>query len=143
MSSSNEYSGLISFRIDQLDLLAVQGTLKSLLQHHVSKALLTHSSLIILFISVTSVVIFSFVSNFSYFSLLFFFQFNGGVSTFIGLLKKINSWFLDFFYCFSFLYFVYLCYNLYFYSPSANFWFYLLLFFPTSLRRRNKVNLLI
>ena len=38
ISSSNEYSGLISFRIDRLDLLAVQGTLKSLLQHHSSKA---------------------------------------------------------------------------------------------------------
>ena len=36
--SSNEYSGLISFRIDWLDLLAVQGNLKSLLQHHNSKA---------------------------------------------------------------------------------------------------------
>ena len=35
---SNEYSGLISFRMDWLDLLAVQGTLKSLLQHHSSKA---------------------------------------------------------------------------------------------------------
>ena len=34
ISPSNEYSGLISFRIDWLDLLAVQGTLKSLLQHH-------------------------------------------------------------------------------------------------------------
>ena len=38
ISRSNEYSGLISFRIDWLDLLAVQGTLKSLLQHHSSKA---------------------------------------------------------------------------------------------------------
>ena len=38
ISSSNEYSGLISFRVDWLDLLAVQGTLKSLLQHHNSKA---------------------------------------------------------------------------------------------------------
>ena len=37
-SPSNEYSGLISFRIDWFDLLAVQGTLKSLLQHHSSKA---------------------------------------------------------------------------------------------------------
>ena len=37
-SPSNEYSGLIFFRIDWLDLLAVQGTLKSLLQHHSSKA---------------------------------------------------------------------------------------------------------
>ena len=35
---SNEYSGLVSFRMDWLDLLAVQGTLKSLLQHHSSKA---------------------------------------------------------------------------------------------------------
>ena len=38
VSPSNEYSGLISFRIDWLDLLAVQGTLKSLLQHRSSKA---------------------------------------------------------------------------------------------------------
>ena len=38
ISPSNEYSGLISFRIDWLDLLAVQGTLKSLFQHHSSKA---------------------------------------------------------------------------------------------------------
>ena len=39
---SNEYLGLISFRIDWLDLLAVQGTLKSLLQHHSSKASILH-----------------------------------------------------------------------------------------------------
>ena len=38
ISPSNEYSGLISFRMDMLDCLAVQGTLKSLLQHHSSKA---------------------------------------------------------------------------------------------------------
>ena len=38
ISSSNEHPGLISFRMDWLDLLAVQGTLKSLLQHHSSKA---------------------------------------------------------------------------------------------------------
>ena len=38
ISSSNEYSGLISFRIDWFDLFSVQGTLKSLLQHHNSKA---------------------------------------------------------------------------------------------------------
>ena len=38
ISPSNEYAGLISFRMDWLDLLAVQGTLKSLLQHHSSKA---------------------------------------------------------------------------------------------------------
>ena len=44
ISPSNEYSGLIFFRIDSFDLLAVQGTLKSLLQHHSSKAsILQHS----------------------------------------------------------------------------------------------------
>ena len=43
ISPSNEYSGLISFRIDWLDLLAVQGTLKSLLQHHSSKASIFHA----------------------------------------------------------------------------------------------------
>ena len=45
ISPPNEYSGLISFRMDSLDLLAVQGTLKSLLQHHSSKAsILQHSA---------------------------------------------------------------------------------------------------
>ena len=45
ISPSNEYSGLISLRMDRLDLLAVQGTLKSLLQHHSSKAsILGHSA---------------------------------------------------------------------------------------------------
>ena len=44
ISPSNEYSGLISCRIDWLDLLAVQGTLKSLLQHHNSKASILRSS---------------------------------------------------------------------------------------------------
>ena len=45
ISPSSEYSGLISFRIDCLDLLAVQGTLKSLLQHHSSEAsILWHSA---------------------------------------------------------------------------------------------------
>ena len=44
ISPSNEHSGLISFRIDWLDLLAVQGTLKSLLQHHSSKATLLQCS---------------------------------------------------------------------------------------------------
>ena len=44
ISPSNEYSGLISFRMDSLELLEVQGTLKSLLQHHSSKAsILRHS----------------------------------------------------------------------------------------------------
>ena len=46
ISFSNEYSGLISFRIDWFDLLADQGTLKSLLQHHSSKAsILWHSAI--------------------------------------------------------------------------------------------------
>ena len=45
ISPSSEHPGLISFRMDQLDLLAVQGTLKSLLQHHSSKAsILRHSA---------------------------------------------------------------------------------------------------
>ena len=45
ISPSNEYSGLISFRMDLFDLLTVQGTLKSLLQHHSSKAsILWHSA---------------------------------------------------------------------------------------------------
>ena len=45
ISPSNEYSGLISFRMDWLDLLSIRGTLKSLLQHHSSKAsILQHSA---------------------------------------------------------------------------------------------------
>ena len=52
ISPSNEYSGLISFRMDWFDLLAVQGTLKSLLQHHSSKAsILQHSAFFILQLS--------------------------------------------------------------------------------------------
>ena len=48
ISTANEYLGLISFRIDWFDLLAVQGTLKSLLQHHNSKAsILWHSAFFI------------------------------------------------------------------------------------------------
>ena len=41
ISPSNEYSGLVSFRMDWLDLFAVQGTLKSLLQHHSSKSIIS------------------------------------------------------------------------------------------------------
>ena len=51
---SKEILGLISFRMDWLDLLAVQGTLKSLLQHHSSKAFLRLRSLLLLFHSVTA-----------------------------------------------------------------------------------------
>ena len=52
ISPSNEYSGLISFRIHWLDLLGVQGTLKNLLQHHSSKAsILQHSAFFIVQLS--------------------------------------------------------------------------------------------
>ena len=52
INPSNEYSGLISFRMDWLDVLAVQGTLKSLLQHHSSKAsILQHSAFFIVQLS--------------------------------------------------------------------------------------------
>ena len=54
ISPSNEYSGLISFRMDWLDLLAVQGTLKNLLRHHSSKAsILQHSAVFIVQLSHT------------------------------------------------------------------------------------------
>ena len=49
ISPSNEYSGLISFKMDWLDLLAVQGTLKSLLQHHSSKASILRCSAFFIF----------------------------------------------------------------------------------------------
>ena len=52
ISPSNEYSGLISFRIDWFDLLAVQGALMSLLQHHNSKAsILRHSAFFVIQLS--------------------------------------------------------------------------------------------
>ena len=52
ISPSNEHPGLISFRMDWLDLLAVQGTLKSLLQHHSSKAsIIQHSAFFIVQLS--------------------------------------------------------------------------------------------
>jgi len=52
ISPSNKYLGLISFRMDWLDLLAVQGTLKSLLQHHSSKpSILRHSAFFIVQLS--------------------------------------------------------------------------------------------
>ena len=53
ISPSNEHSGLISFRMDWLDFLAVQGTLKSLLQHHSSKAsIFWHSAFFIVQLSI-------------------------------------------------------------------------------------------
>ena len=52
INPSNEYSGLISFRIDWFDLLAVQGTLKSLIQHHNLKAsILQHSAFFVVQLS--------------------------------------------------------------------------------------------
>ena len=52
LSPSNEYSGLISFRVDWLDILAVEGTLQSLLQHHSSKAsILWHSAFLMVQLS--------------------------------------------------------------------------------------------
>jgi len=52
ISLSKEYSGMISFKMDRLDLLTVQGTLKSLLQHHSSKAsVLQHSGLFLVQLS--------------------------------------------------------------------------------------------
>ena len=52
ISLSNEYTGLVSFRIDWFDLLTVQGTHKSLLQHHSSKAsILRHSAFVIVHLS--------------------------------------------------------------------------------------------
>ena len=53
ISPSNEYSGLISFKMDWLDLLAVQGILKSLLQHHSSKASIFDTQLSFFFFLVT------------------------------------------------------------------------------------------
>ena len=64
ISSSNEYSGLISFRIDWFDLLAVQGTLKSLLQHHSSKAI--NSSALSLLYSPTPTSIHDYWKNHSF-----------------------------------------------------------------------------
>ena len=54
ISPSNEYSGLISFRMDWLDILAVQGTLESLLQHHSSKASLLWCSAFLSFLLIST-----------------------------------------------------------------------------------------
>ena len=55
INPSSEYSGLISFRIDRFDLLAVQGTLKSLFQHHSSKTSIWHSAFFIVQLSHPSI----------------------------------------------------------------------------------------
>jgi len=73
ISPSNDYSGLISFRIDWLDPIAVQGTLKSLLQHHSSKAsVLWHSAFFIVQLSHPS--IWPILLNMRYGSNFIFFQ---------------------------------------------------------------------
>ena len=64
--SSNGYSGLISFRIDRLDLLAVQGTLKSLLQHHSSKALILRHAAFFMVPTLTSICDYQKNHNFDY-----------------------------------------------------------------------------
>ena len=64
ISPSNEYSGLISFRIDWLDLLAVQGSLKSLLQHHSSKASILQCS--VFFMVQLSQSIYDYWKNYSF-----------------------------------------------------------------------------
>ena len=53
ISPTNEHPGLISFRMDWLDILAVQGTLKSLLQHHSSKASILHCSAFVIVHTIT------------------------------------------------------------------------------------------
>ena len=55
LNPSNEYSGLISLRIDRFHLLAVQGTLKSLLQHHSLKASILHCCSLLYRLTVTSI----------------------------------------------------------------------------------------
>ena len=66
ISPSNVYSGLISFRIDWVDLLAVQGTLKSLLHHHSSKASLLPCSAFLYFPILTSIHDYWKIHNFDY-----------------------------------------------------------------------------
>ena len=67
ISPSNEYSGLISLRIDWLDFLAVQGTLKSLLQHPCSKAsILWHAAFFIVQLSHPYIITYNLISNVIY-----------------------------------------------------------------------------
>ena len=61
ISPSYEYSGLVSFRMDWLDLLSVQGTLKSLLQHHSSKA-----SILAFFLELCIQILISFLFSFAF-----------------------------------------------------------------------------
>ena len=97
ISLSSEYSGLISFRIDWFDLLAVQGTLKSLLQHHDLKALiLQHSAFFIVQLSppymttrkTIALTIWNFVDKVM--SLLFIFFLMLVLGSFIGLHRTVQ-----------------------------------------------------
>ena len=72
ISPSNKYSGLISFRIDWLDPLAVQGTLKSLLQHHSSKASILQCSAFFLYFFFSFYFLF-YWNIVDFFKLLFYF----------------------------------------------------------------------
>ena len=72
ISPSNEYSGLISFRIDRFDLLAVQGTLRSLFQHHNSKASVLQCSAFFYCPTLTSVHDYWENHSFDYMDLFFF-----------------------------------------------------------------------
>ena len=66
ISSSNEYSGLISFRMDWLDFLAVQGTLKNLFQHHSSKASILWCSAFFIVPTLTSICDYQRKDSFDY-----------------------------------------------------------------------------
>jgi len=74
ISPSNEHSGLISFRMDWLDLLAVQGTLKSLLQHHDSKASILRCSafFIVQWFICTDCIRFQYINSMLFFQFCFF-----------------------------------------------------------------------
>ena len=99
ISPSNECSGLISFRMDWLDLLAIQGTLKSLLQYHSSKAsILQCSAFFIVQLSHPSVTIADQIVL-SFFCQLACLQFGSGVF-FIGLTFWCNNVFLAYLVCF-------------------------------------------
>ena len=99
INPSNEYSGLISFRTDWFDLLAVQGTLKSLLQHHSSKAsILPHSAFLMFQLShpyvttgkIIALTIWTFISKATF---LFFNMLSRFVIAFIPRSKRLLiSW---------------------------------------------------
>ena len=90
-SPSNEYSGLISYRMDWLDLLAVQGALKSLLQHHSSKAsVLQHSAFFTVLVGKVMSLLFNILPRL--------------VITFLPRSKRLFSFFFYCYYYFTILY---------------------------------------